>query len=270
MQETSGLIPPVNLAPLAWDFEGKHPYSWCAIDNFFDPTFARELASEFPAFDSDAWHEYRNPLEVKRTLNNWNAFGPATYRAMSFLNSAHFVELLRLSIKADYPLYSDPGLHGGGLHAAARGGRLNVHLDYSRHPKTGLARKINLLVYLTEDWQDEWGGALGLWEQNPVQPGPGALVRSIAPRFNRAVIFETPNAWHGLPEPIACPEGQVRKSLAVYYLTDPKDVAREAQRTRALFAPAPEQIGDAEVLDLIARRADETTAASVHRVNPAR
>lgn len=257
------MIPPINLSGLEWEFEGAAPFPHVCLDGFFTDAFARELAGEFPALDSPSWLTYDNALEQKRTCNDWRAFGSATYRALSFLNSPHFVELLRLSVRMEGPLYADHGLHGGGLHAHARSGKLNVHQDYQRHPKLGLARKLNLLVYLNEAWQDEWGGHLGLWEQNPVQPGPGALIKSIAPRFNRAVVFATPNAWHGLPQPIQCPEGEVRKSLAVYYLGEP--VAHET-RSRALFAPAPEQEGDAEVLDLIERRASEETAAQTWRV----
>lgn len=262
------IIPPINLSGAEWQYADAKPFPHVVIDGFFTDAFARELAQEFPAFDSDAWHRYQNAIEIKRTCNDWNKMGSATYRALSFLNTPGFVELLRLSLKIDGPLYADHGLHGGGLHAHGAGGKLNVHLDYAKHPKLGLERKINLLVYLNPDWQDEWGGALGLWEQSPVQLGPGALAKTIAPRFNRAVIFQTTNAWHGLPEPIQCPPDQVRKSLAVYYLTEPS--ASCETRSRALFAPSPDQAGNAEVLDLIRRRASETTAADAWReANPA-
>jgi hypothetical protein len=70
--------------------------------------------------------------------------------------------------------------------------------------------------------------------------------------FNRAVVFDTTGAWHGLPEPINCPVGQYRKSLAVYYLCDPRDGA--ASRNRALFAPTAEQSENREVMELIERR----------------
>jgi len=262
------MIPPINLSGAEWAYQDAKPFPHVVIDGFFTDAFARELAAEFPAFEGDAWHRYNNAIEVKRTCNDWNRFGPATYRAFSFLNSPDFVELLRLSLKIKGPLFSDHGLHGGGLHAHAAGGKLNVHLDYARHPKLGLERKINILVYLNEDWREEWGGALGLWEPSPVQLSPGALAKTIEPRFNRAVIFQTTNAWHGLPEPIQCPPGQMRKSLAVYYLTEPS--ASCETRSRALFAPAPDQIGSAEVLDLIRLRASEETAAQTWRAaNPA-
>ena len=105
-------------------------------------------------------------------------------------------------------------------------------------------------MYLNPDWKESWGGALGLWRDDNGRPGE--LVKSIAPLFNRAVIFDTTNAWHGLPEPITCPPGQYRKSLAVYYLCQPREGA--VARNRALFAPTAAQAGDRDVLELIKRR----------------
>jgi len=170
------------------------------------------------------------------------------YKFFTDINSFECISLFERLTRCN--LYPDFGLHGGGLHIHGSGGKLNTHLDYSIHPKLGLERRLNLIVYLNPDWQESWGGSLGLWRNNKGKPGK--LVKSIAPVFNRAVIFDTTNAWHGLPEPIACPEGQYRKSLAVYFLCDPRQSA--ASRSRALFAPTAEQAGDRDVMELIARR----------------
>jgi hypothetical protein len=48
---------------------------------------AEEVAAEFPAFESDAWFEYNNPIEVKKTCNNWHHFGPETYKTFQYLLS---------------------------------------------------------------------------------------------------------------------------------------------------------------------------------------
>jgi len=229
-----------------WD--SLDPFPHLVIDGFLDERMALDLSRDFPAFESSLWHTYNNAIEVKKTLNNWHHFTPALYKFFTDINSP-------LSVKAferltGCTLYPDVGLHGAGLHIHGSGGKLNTHLDYSIHPKLGLERRLNLIVYLNPDWQESWGGSLGLWRDDNGKPGE--LVKSIAPVFNRAVIFDTTNAWHGLPEPITCPEGQYRKSLAVYFLCDPREGA--AERGRALFAPTEQQAHDREVLELIEQR----------------
>ena len=125
-------------------------------------------------------------------------------------------------------LYSDIGLNGGGWHIHKKGGKLNQHLDYSLHPKLGLERKLNIIIYLNSNWKKEWKGNLGFWS-NESNKEPGNLVREIEPKFNRAILFDTTqNSWHGLPEPVNCPKGEYRKSLAIYYLCKPsKKLIRE-------------------------------------------
>jgi len=58
-------------------------------------------------------------------------------------------------------LVPDPHFEGGGLHQIEPGGHLKVHADFNRHPRTGLARRLNALIYLNRDWKPEYGGALG-------------------------------------------------------------------------------------------------------------
>lgn len=227
------------------------PYDHVVIDNFFRPEIAQGLAEEFPNSDSDTFNgNYNNALEIKRTCNTWDRFGPLTYQVIHFLNSPAWVDFLSFQTNCSV-LYADPGLHGGGLHIHPPGGKLNVHKDYSLHPKLGLQRKYNLLVYLNPDYTASWGGELGLWSND--HDRPGTLVKTIEPVFNRAVIFDTTqDSWHGLEIPNRFPAGQDRKSLALYYLTDPP--ADVDPRSRALFAPSADQQDDPEVLELIRRR----------------
>lgn len=238
------------------------PFDHCIVDNFFKPDVARGLEAEVPDFDSEMWHQYNNPIEIKKVSNIWNHFPPLTYGAFNALNSAEFLSLLSTEVLAGRPLHADSGLNGGGWHIHKRGGKLNTHLDYSLHPKLGLQRKLNIIIYLNSSWRDEWGGSLGFWGNgNAEKPGP--LVKSVSPRFNRAVIFDTTqNSWHGLPDPLTCPDHECRKSLAAYFLCEaPADVD---PRGKALFAPTSEQEGDAEILELIRKRSDARTAASVY------
>jgi len=230
----------------------NYPFYHQVIDNFLDSKKAKEISKEFPEYDSDIWYCYNNPLENKKTCNSWYQFGPQTYRTLSFLNSKEFILQLQ-KITGIKKLYPDIGLHGGGLHIHGPGGKLNVHLDYSIHPKLKLQRKLNLIIYLTEDWNSEWGGSLEFWSHNPETNRPKEKVVTIDNIFNRAILFDTTqNSWHGFPEPLTCPDNTYRKSLAVYYLTDPSEGTD--QRLRALYAPYKEQEANPEILKLIENR----------------
>jgi Rps23 Pro-64 3,4-dihydroxylase Tpa1-like proline 4-hydroxylase len=169
-----------------------------------------------------------------------------------YLSSSNFVSKIK-ELTGIKSLYPDVGLHGAGWHIHGTGGKLNVHLDYSIHPKLKLQRKLNLIFYLTEDWDLDWGGSLQFWSHDEERNRPKEKKVVVDNIFNRAVLFDTTqNSWHGFPEPLTCPEGVYRKSIAFYYLTDPPE--NVDQRKRALYAPTQEQENNLEILDLIAKR----------------
>ena len=144
------------------------------------------------------------------------------------------VALLR-AITGIEDLEADPHLHGAGLHAYPRRGKLDMHLDYCIHPISGKERRCNLIVYLNQDWKTEYGGDLELWDEELTKK-----TNLISPSWNTAIIFKTNDiSYHGLPRAISCPEGSFRKSLAVYYVS-PKTPGA-LPRYKAEFHPTPEQ-----------------------------
>jgi hypothetical protein len=103
------------------------------------------------------------------------------------------------------------------LHQSERGGFLSVHSDFARHAKQPTwSRRVNVLLFLNENWQPEFGGDLEFWDRDVAR-----CVTRIAPAANRCVIFPTNEyTYHGHPKPLACPAGVTRKSLALYYYTN--------------------------------------------------
>ena len=249
----------VNKALKSFSIDG--PFDHCVIDDFFELEIAEKLEQDFPNYDSDIWDKYNNALEVKKLCNFWNKFPPTTYQVMSYLNSNDFISILQKQMPNMVNLYVDQGINGGGWHIHKSGGKLNTHLDYSIHPKLGLQRKLNIIIYLNSNWKSSWGGALGFWG-NENQEKPGKLIKTIDAKFNRAVIFDTTqNSWHGLPDPLKCPEDEYRKSLANYYLCDPP--LQVSKRGKALFSPTEDQKNDEEILKLIK---DRSSTKSAHKV----
>lgn len=239
----------------------SYPFDHWIVDDFLEYDIAKKLADSFPQYDDSCWHHYSNSIEEKKTLNNWNLFDELQYKIFSELNSNSFTK--KLSDLVGVELYADSGLHGGGLHIHGESGNLNPHLDYSIHPKLKLQRKINIIIYMEPRYNEKMGGHLGLWEAGE-NFSKNILAKEVAPLFNRAIIFDTTqNSWHGMSRRFNYKPNIYRKSLAVYYLTEPSRDANE--RERALFAPRDEQRGNLEVEDLIRKRADSFLYKTVYK-----
>jgi Rps23 Pro-64 3,4-dihydroxylase Tpa1-like proline 4-hydroxylase len=237
------------------------PFDHCIIDNFLPHELANNLSKEFPSYDSDTWFNYKNKIEDKKVLSDWRKFSENTYQTFSFLNSNFILE--SLSNKFNVRLYSDIGLHGGGWHIHGNGGKLNPHLDYSIHPQLKQQRKLNLIIYLCEDWQENYGGHFGLWSHDTQTKKANKLEKEISVGFNKAVIFDTTqNSWHGLSREVNTPINIYRKSLAIYYLCDP--TTETDTRGRALFSPTEQQKGDKGIEDLISQRSDIAKSKNVY------
>ncbi|MBX3017666.1 MAG: 2OG-Fe(II) oxygenase [Bdellovibrionaceae bacterium] len=259
----SHVIWPKDQERLRKSFQDSAPFNHLVIDDFLDSQLASEVSSEFPEFSSPIWYSYENQIEDKRAMNSWDRFQKNTYRLFAYLNSPECLRELE-RITGIPELHPDVGLNGGGLHAHKRGGKLNVHLDYSIHPKLELERRLNLIIYLSPRWDASWGGGLQLWSHDAENEAPGRCEKTVDNVFNRAVLFDTTqNSWHGLPDPLQCPEGVVRQSLAIYYLTDPR--AEASRRGKALFAPHMDQKNNPEVMELIRRRSGIESANEVYR-----
>jgi 2OG-Fe(II) oxygenase superfamily len=233
-------------------FIKSEPYNHIIIDDFLDKEIIDDIVLEFPNFDDEIWYNYDNPLEIKKASNNWNIFGSKTYQYFTHVLSQDFTSKVNLLVNGNTDkLYPDVGLHGGGYHSLKTGGKLNPHLDYSIHPKLGLQRIVNIILYVTPNWKPEWGGTLGLWSGDNNQPNK--LEKKVDCIFNRAIIFNTiQNSWHGISNQIKSPDGITRNSLATYYLHKPTGEFDTHMRVR--YAPTEDQKGNKSINDLINKR----------------
>ena len=226
---------------LKLSFSKARPYPHVVLDDFLHLTAAESLLADFPAATKDTWNHYTVANVNKLQANNPAYFGATTKAVITDLNSATFINFLT-TITGINDLIPDPKLEGGGLHQIERGGHLNIHADFTVHPHNqDWQRRLNLIVYLNKDWADEYGGQLQLWDKEMKN-----CLASIAPLFNRAVVFQTDaDSFHGHPDPLACPPGVSRKSLALYYFT--KELAPKIRSTN--FQARPEDgLGKAAVI----------------------
>jgi hypothetical protein len=146
-----------------------------------------------------------------------------TRHLLAQFNSSTFTSFLE-DLTAISGLIPDPHYLGGGLHQIEPGGLLKVHADFNRHEQLRLDRRLNLILYLNRDWREEYGGHLELWNRDMTR-----CEARILPVFNRCVVFTTTSlSYHGHPEPLTCPPGMTRKSMALYYYSNGRPAAEES------------------------------------------
>ena len=211
-------------------YAAADPFPHIVLDDFLPAELAEEVLAEFPSPEQLRWWSFDSPQERKLATADDAVMGSRSRELFSQLNSARAIDFLeRLTGIAG--LLPDPHLYGGGLHQIERGGFLKVHADFNIHPRTGLQRRLNLLVYLNHDWAADYGGALELWNRDMT-----SCRARIAPVFNRCVIFTTSDSsFHGHPEPLTCPPDRTRKSIALYYYSLPDGLAGLADSHNTLF-----------------------------------
>ena len=197
------------------EYANAQPFPHIVIDNFFPEDVLNDILNEYPKSGDIDWQKFENKAEKKLANKHERYMGDHTRSLLYQLNSSTFISFLETLTGID-GIIPDPHFEGGGLHQIERGGYLKIHADFNRHTKMRLDRRLNLLLYLNKDWKEEYGGYLELWDTAMTR-----CEKKILPIFNRFVLFTTTDfTYHGHPEPLTCPEGWTRKSLALYYYTN--------------------------------------------------
>ena len=214
----------IDMDKLREEFNNAEPYPHLVIDDFFNDDLVVQGAKEFPKHDSwkvGEWGKVNQGVQHKYAYNKHDLIQTAPPAIQSMLLSfisPQWIKFLE-ALTGIKKLYADEQFHGGGLHQIPAGGKLGVHVDFTRWARDPqMYRRVNILFYMNKDWKEEYGGHLELWD------GPykkGKCHKKILPIINRMVIFGTSkNSWHGHPEPLTPPEGVYRESLAAYYYSD--------------------------------------------------
>ena len=220
-----------NLAATHYEsYAQATPFPHIVLDNLFSSEFLNRICQEFPKPGEVSWTRRYHENSKKLEFHEEAQMGEFTWRLVAQLNSLTFMIFLE-KLTGINGLVPDPHLVGGGLHQIEKGGFLNIHADFNWHEKLKLDRRLNLLLYLNKDWKEEYGGHLELWMRDMSR-----CEKKLLPIFNRCVIFNTTDfSYHGHPEPLKCPEGMTRKSLALYYYSNGRPAEERSKPHSTLY-----------------------------------
>ncbi|MCW2791476.1 MAG: 2OG-Fe(II) oxygenase superfamily protein [Nocardioides sp.] len=205
------------------------PFPHIVLDDVLLPEVFDKAAGEFPGITDEFWKGYLHVNETKYSNTQPDSWGPTLHDVAQEFCSPGFVAYLE-KLTGISDLLPDWSMDGGGLHQTLAGGHLNIHADFTtHHTHTNWARRVNILLYLNTEWQDEWGGKLELWDRDMT-----ACRARVTPAGNRMLVFTTAfDTFHGHPDGLTCPPDVARRSMALYYFTEGADVERRSTNYRA-------------------------------------
>jgi hypothetical protein len=230
LHSLSGLF--AQVSSLRAKYAEAKPWPHIVVNGAFPEKLLDMVAAECTALQAARLITTDTDRMVKQEVSD--GLGPATQHLLHLVDSASFREFIS-EVTGVRDLHSDPTHKFAGVHRTPPGGFTKIHRDFEVHPTTGLFHRVNLLLYLNRDWPDAYGGSLELWPADM-----SALGCRIFPRFNTMILWETHGATlHGLPDPVTCPPGRMRLSVASYYYTTTRRVAASGERRGRYWAARP-------------------------------
>ena len=196
-------------------FREKKPFPHIILSNFISiKNLLKNAVDELDLGQPRKWYKSTHKNSYKLFNNDFDDYTQIQKLIFIYLFSDKFMSFLK-ELTGIKDLVPDTSLFGGGISEIYAGGFLNPHADFNKH-QTELKhlgehqyRRLNLLLYLNENWKEECGCSLDLYDENK------QLYVQYPPLFNNCIIFETSKkSYHG-NDSWKC--GGARRAISVYY-----------------------------------------------------
>ena len=229
-----------NVQKLSAEFINNKPFKHVEIRDFLEESVLSDIIRDFPKFDNSATNEFGAPSK-KHVVTDLSRISKSYKKFYDYISSKKFLDIISEITKIDNLIF-DSTMFGGGTHNNLHGQKLDPHVDFN-YDNFGNHRRLNLLIYLNDGWQESWGGCLEL-HSNPRNP-ENNKIKTIYPTLNNCAIFETNEySWHGFRE-IRLPQSALKKdvsrkciSIYLYTKTRPKEEIFGAHGTYYVQYPA--------------------------------
>lgn len=178
-------------------FLNAKPFCYVAIDNFLEEDFFKYLSKEL----FDYYEDNKNKgirWNTQAEDGKWGSTGldipNALRRLDTFLKSHEFLKFLE-GISGFANLKVTKNINGKGFsffHAMKPGAFLAPHTDHTRDLNNGPYHVLNVIIYASEMWNPNWGGATTIYDDKV------RMVSDVEYKPNRALIFmHSPWSIHG-------------------------------------------------------------------------
>lgn len=190
--------------------DSKNKIGFFYIDNLLPEEIAIQIHENFPK--PSAMVLKKSIRENKYVAAQMNLYHPILEDIIYAFQEERIVKLVA-KISSINEVFPDDKLYAGGISLMGKNQFLNPHLDNSHDKERERWRVLNLLYYVTPDWNIKNGGNLELW--------PNGLSKkqiTIESKFNRLAVMATHNhSLHSVSPVIVDKE---RKCISNYYFSN--------------------------------------------------
>lgn len=191
-------------------FQNDYLFPLLYLDNFLPDDLAMSLSEEIKNIDMSKCKIFNRNGSYMEECNDLKLM-PEAENVIYQLHSQQGLKWLS-DVTGIENILPDPYLIGSGYSKSFNGDSLKNHVDFNWNDKIKLYRVLTLIIYLTPNWNNDWGGHLEFTDFE------GSNVKSIFTKFNRAVIWKHhENCFHGYPQPITCPQDHSRNTLRLFF-----------------------------------------------------
>jgi hypothetical protein len=197
------------------EFFDAQPFPYLVLDDFITGTYFDKLSTIFldEREKQSSGKRFNTTVELKKWISLNSEIPGLVKEIIDELNSSEWLENLKLLTGMDHLLNTEVGnTKLANFHEMLPGGYLGPHVDHATDPNTQLPHVLNNLVYLSSEWDENYGGGTELFDRYG-----STVVSKVEYKPNRAIIFlHTPYSFHGV-ERIAPNATLSRKSIYVDY-----------------------------------------------------
>lgn len=194
-----------------WDYRNGLPVPFIVFDNFLPREIFHGIKTSAQDIPQDQWTEFTRNGSYMMECKNFES-SPLLTTLTHCFNSGDFIDWLE-DLTGHRKIISDPHLIGAGISKTPPGEGLKLHTDFNWNDELALNRCLSMILYINDEWSDDWGGALEFWDFEREN-----VVQSIACRANRLLIWDyDERLYHGYPQALACPEDNWRQAFRLFF-----------------------------------------------------
>ena len=201
-----------------------------ALDDLLPVDIAHAIYAQFPK--PRKMHLLHNPGKIKLKYSHLKQVSPLLQDINAAIQDPKVVSVIEhiTKIKDQIP---DSTRFAGGVSTLLKGYFLNPHLDNSHDIDKKHYRTVNVLYYVSPNWQLENGGNYELWDEDIEN-------RIVVPSlFNRLVVMETNStSWHAVNPVVS---NSPRCCIFNYFFSKQSPEGREYFFNKSSFRYRPEQ-----------------------------